>query len=115
MFLRLLLNAVALLLVARIFPGLLEVRGVFGALAAAFVMGLVNTLVKPLVVLLTLPLTVVTFGLFLLVINALMLLLVSWIVPGFEVKGFWEAIGASVILSLVSGLLASLVGTQRGG
>lgn len=112
MVLRLLVNAVALLVVAHLFPALIEVKGVLGALAAALVMGLVNALVKPFVILFTLPLTVVTFGLFLLVVNALMLLLVSWIVPGFEVKGFWEAVGASILLSLVSWGLSLLVGRR---
>ena len=69
---------------------------------AALLLGLVNAIVRPVLVLLTLPLTIVTLGLFLLVINALMLMLVSAVVKGFEVKGFWTALFASVFIAVLS-------------
>jgi putative membrane protein len=74
-------------------------------LLAALVLGLVNTFVRPILMLLSLPLIVATLGLFLLVINALMLLLASALLPGFEVKGFFTAIFGAALISLVSFIL----------
>jgi putative membrane protein len=79
------------------------------ALAAAFVLGLINAFVRPLLVILTLPITVITLGLFLLVINGLFLLFVERIVPGFHVNGFWSAVFGSVLISIVSGILSRVV------
>ncbi|SFN07840.1 phage holin family protein [Variovorax sp. OV329] len=74
-----------------------------GALiGSALLLGLANALVKPLLIVLTLPLTLITFGLFLLVINALVLLLVAWLVKGFKVSGFWTAVFASLFISVLS-------------
>ncbi|MBS0340552.1 MAG: phage holin family protein [Proteobacteria bacterium] len=74
-----------------------------GALiGSALLLGLANALVKPLLIVLTLPLTLVTFGLFLLVINALVLLLVAWFIKGFKVSGFWTALFASLFISILS-------------
>src|SRR3954452_2756605 len=81
---RLFITAFALWAATQLVPGI-EVRGVFRLLLAALVFGLVNAFVRPVLVLLSLPLTLVTFGLFLLVVNAAMLGLASWLVPGFEV------------------------------
>jgi len=69
------------------------------------VLALVNTWLRPLVVLLTLPINVLTLGLFTLVINALMLELVSWIIPAFHIDSFWTAVGAALVISLISFLL----------
>ncbi|WP_291010535.1 phage holin family protein [Hydrogenophaga sp.] len=81
-----------------------------GALVvAALLLGLANAVVRPLLVLLTLPLTVLTFGLFLLVINALMLLLVAKLVEGFKVEGFWTAFWASLFITLLSVVLGAFV------
>jgi putative membrane protein len=102
-------NAIAILLVGYLLPGLIAVDGAMSALAAAFVLGLVNAVVRPLFVLLTLPITVITLGIFLLVINGLLLLLVGAIVPGFHVNGFLGAVVGSVLLSLVSGILTTVV------
>jgi putative membrane protein len=102
-------NAIAILLVGYLLPGLISVDGAMAALAAAFVLGLVNAIVRPLFVILTLPITVVTLGIFLLVINGLLLLLVSAIVPGFHVNGFFGAVFGSVLLSVVSGILTTVV------
>lgn len=74
-----------------------------GALiGSALLLGLANALVKPLLIILTLPLTLLTFGLFLLVINALVLLLVAWFIKGFKVSGFWTALFASLFISILS-------------
>jgi putative membrane protein len=79
---------------------------------AAIVLGVVNAVVRPLAFILTLPITVVTLGLFLLVLNAGMVGLVAWLVPGFEVSGFWTAVGAALIVSLVSWAATSVIGTN---
>lgn len=81
-----------------------------GALwVAALLLGLVNAIVRPVLVVLTLPLTILTLGLFLLVINALMMMLVSAIVKGFVVKGFWTAFFASVFIAVLSFFLDALL------
>jgi putative membrane protein len=102
-------NAIAILLIAYLFPQVLSAESVMAALAAAFVLGIVNAVIRPLFVLLTFPLTVVTLGLFLLVVNGLLLWLVSAIVPGFHVNGFFGAVVGSVALSVISWVLTRLV------
>lgn len=79
---------------------------------AAVVLGIVNAVVRPLAFILTLPLTVLTLGLFLLVLNAGMVALVAWLVPGFLLGGFWTAVGAALIVSLVSWAASSIIGTS---
>src|SRR5690242_13656663 len=71
-------------------------------LISALLLGLVNAVVKPVIIILTIPLTLITFGFFLLVINALMMMLVSALVPGFRISGFWTAFFASIIVTVVS-------------
>jgi putative membrane protein len=105
---RLSLNALALLIVSTVIPGI-EVRGVLPALSAAFFLGLVNAVVRPIILILTLPLTIVTLGLFIPVINAFLLKLVSLMIQGFEVHGFWSAVFGALLLSLVSGLLSLFI------
>jgi putative membrane protein len=81
-------------------------------IVAAVVLGVVNAFVRPLAFILTLPLTVLTLGLFLLVLNAAMVGLVAWLVPGFQVAGFWTAVGAALIVSLVSWAASSVIGSN---
>lgn len=107
------INAVAILLVAYLAPALVSADSVMAAVAAAFVLGLVNAVVRPLIVLLTLPVTMVTLGLFLLAINGLMLWIVSALVPGFHVHGAFGAIAGSVLLALVSWVLSWFVPGNR--
>ncbi len=102
------LNAIALLIVAYVLPGI-NVASFGAALIAALVLGLLNTLVKPVLILLTLPITVVTLGLFLLVLNALVFWFAGSILKGFQVAGFWWALGGAIVYSLVSGLLSRLL------
>jgi putative membrane protein len=102
-------NAIALLLISYLLHSLIRVDSVLAALAAAFVLGLVNAVVRPLFVILTFPITVVTLGLFLLVINGLLLMLVDAIVPGFHVNGFLGAVAGSILISVVSGILTRMV------
>ena len=96
---RWLLLAAALLLVAYLYPGV-QVQSFTAALIAAFVLGLLNTVVRPLLVLLTLPVTLITVGLFLFVINALMFWAAATLLNGFNVSGFWAALVGSLIYSL---------------
>lgn len=102
------LNAVALLIVAYLLPGI-TVASFGSALIAALVLGLLNTLVKPVLTLLTLPITIVTLGLFLFVINALVFWFAGSVLEGFKVNGFWWAMIGAVVYSLVSGLLSRLL------
>ena len=78
------------------------------AFLAAAVMGLVNALLKPLLILLTLPVTILSLGLFLLIVNGLMFWLVAGLVPGFQVAGFWSAIGGAILFSIISWALSAL-------
>lgn len=96
---RWLLLAAALLLVAYLYPGV-QVQSFGTAMIAALVLGLLNTVVRPLLVLLTLPVTLVTVGLFLFVINALMFWAAATLLNGFNVSGFWAALVGSLIYSL---------------
>ena len=93
------LLAAALLLVANVYPGV-TVRSFGSAMIAALVLGLFNTLLRPLLVLLTLPVTLLTLGLFLFVINALMFWAAASVLQGFHVNGFWAALVGSLIYSL---------------
>jgi putative membrane protein len=104
----LLITAALLLLVANVVRGV-QVTGWGPAFLGAIVLGLVNAFVRPVMVLLTLPLTVLTFGLFLLVVNALMLWLVAALVPGIRVQGFGPALLGSLLLTLLNIAVALLV------
>ena len=106
--LRFLLSGLAVLLTAYLLPGV-DVRHFGYALLVAAVLAIVNALVKPALILLTIPITVVTLGLFLLAINALIILLVDYLVPGFNVDGFWWALAFSLILSVFNSMFAGLV------
>ncbi len=109
--LRLLITALSIFGVAYLSAGRLVAVDKFWptAIIAAFVLGLVNAIVKPVIKLLTLPITCLTLGLFLLVINAAMLYLVDWIVPGFETAGFLPTVLASLLIAVVSGIGGKLV------
>ncbi|OGL61973.1 hypothetical protein A3C09_01435 [Candidatus Uhrbacteria bacterium RIFCSPHIGHO2_02_FULL_47_44] len=99
--LRWLLNALALIIVANVVPGI-HVDSFYHALIAALILGLANALVRPILIVLTLPVTILTLGLFILVINALMILLASTIVKGFTVTGFVPAFLAAIALWFMS-------------
>ena len=85
---RLVINIVAILIISYLFPRVIRVEGFWAALVAAFVLGIINAILRPVLVFLTLPVTILTLGLFLLVINGLLLLLVAALVPGFQVQWF---------------------------
>jgi len=109
---RWILNAAALLLVAYLYPGV-SVESFFAAMIAALVLGLVNAVVRPLLVILTLPVTILTLGLFLFVINALMFWLVAEIVQGFHVTGFVGALVGSLLYSLITLVTSWLLFPRR--
>ncbi|MEG4205667.1 phage holin family protein [Microcoleus sp. Pol7_A1] len=111
-FLTWIVAAVSLVITANIVPGI-AVVSFPAAMLAAVVIGLVNAIVRPILTLLTLPLTIITLGLFLFVVNAISLSLASWLAGafniGFAVNGFWPALLGSIVLSFVSGLIGRFV------
>lgn len=108
-------TAIGLWAASRVVPGV-EFASNGSLIAAAVILGVVNAFVRPLMVLLTLPLTIVTFGLFLLVVNAAMIGLTSLFLDGFTVNGLWAGIGAAIVTGVVSWIAGSLFGelSQRG-
>ena len=109
---RWIVNAAALLLVAYLYPGVF-VESFLAALIAALVLGLVNAIVRPILVVLTLPVTLLTLGLFLFVINALLFWLVAELVPGFRVTGFGAALLGSILYSLITLVTSWLLFPRR--
>jgi len=105
---RLAINALSLFIVAYLLEGL-EVEGITAALVAALVLGMVNAVIRPLILLFTLPLNVLTLGLFTFVVNAALLYLVAQVVRGFSVENFWAALLGAVLLTVVSMILSGLV------
>lgn len=101
-------NALALLAVAYLLPGI-RVDGFTSALIAALVLGLINTLLRPLLILLTLPVTVLTLGLFILVINGLLFWFAGSVLRGFEVSGFWVGVMGALLYSILSYVFSLLI------
>ena len=97
-------SALAILITAYLLPGV-HVSGIFAALVLAVVLGAINAVLRPLLIILTLPLTIVTLGLFVFAINGALILLASYIVPGFVVAGFWWAVLFGIVLAVVSFVL----------
>jgi putative membrane protein len=101
------ITTAAILIAAYLLPGV-AIRGLGAAIITAAVLGLINAIIRPVLLILTFPLTIVTLGLFIFVLNALLVLLTSAIVPGFTVRNFWWALLFSLVFSLVSYLLHRL-------
>lgn len=110
--LRILLTALAVVVLSELLPGV-SVTSYLVAILVAVVLGLLNFLVKPLLILLTLPVTLVTFGLFLLIINALIILMADGLVTGFSVDGIWWALAFSLLLSLFQAILFSFLKEEK--
>jgi len=110
--LSILLNALAIYVAAYLLDGIV-LSGTAATLIAGLVLGIVNTFVKPVLILLTLPFTIITLGLFLFVVNAICLALTAALVPGFEISGFWSAVGGALIVSVVGWVLSGLVREDR--
>lgn len=104
---RLILNGVAIIIAAYLLPGL-HVASPMAALVAGAILGFVNTIVRPVLFLLTLPLTFASLGLFVFVLNALCFALTAWLVPGFTIDGFWWALLGALLVSIVSMVLNAL-------
>lgn len=104
---RLIVNAIALIVVAYIVPGI-SVSGFAGALVAALILGIVNAILRPILVIVSLPLEIVTLGLFTLVINGLLFWLVGALHIGLDVAGFWPAFLGAIVMAIVSWLLSLL-------
>ena len=103
--------ALGLWLASQIVPGI-EIRSTGSLIAAALLLGIVNAFVRPILVILTLPITLLTLGLFLLVINGLMIELVSHFLTGFVVGGLWPAILSAIVVSITSWLMSGFIGPQ---
>jgi putative membrane protein len=110
--LRLLLNGVAVFCAAYFIPGI-SVSGPAAALIAGIVLGLVNAIIRPILVLLTLPFTLLTLGLFIFVVNAICLALAAWFVPGFAIDGFVAALLGALVISVVSWILHAILVDKR--
>lgn len=112
LFVRWLMLTVAIMAAAYLLPGIEITGGIFSAFFAAAILGILNALLRPLLLLLTLPLNILTLGLFTFVINALMLMMASGVISGFHIAGFWSAIFGSLIIGVVSWLLTSMINDQ---
>jgi putative membrane protein len=106
------INAAALLALPYLFTSI-RVDSFYTALAAALILGLINAVIRPILVLLTLPLTIVTLGLFIFVINGLLFWFVASFVKGFHVAGFWPAVFGAIVYSLISWAAAALLVPDR--
>jgi putative membrane protein len=107
---RMFISAISLWLAALVVPGM-HLEGLLTVLGAALVLGIVNAFIRPIVILLTLPLTIITLGLFLLVVNAMMLGLVSAMFQGFSISGFWSAVFGAIFVSFFSWLASAFIGS----
>ena len=105
---RLIVNGIAVLIATYLIPGL-QVDDAASGFIAGIVLGIVNAIVRPLLILMTLPFTLLTLGLFIFVVNAICLGLVAWLVPGFRISGFWAAFFGALIITLVSWLLNGIL------
>jgi putative membrane protein len=112
MIIRFLLSGLAVLLTAYLLPGV-SVEHYGYALLVAALLSIVNVIVKPFLIILTIPITIFTLGLFLLVINAAMILLVSSLVPKFQVDGFWWALAFSLILSVFNSMFSEMANDKK--
>jgi len=109
---RIVINAIALLAVSHLLDGV-HISGFEAALVAALVLGVINVTLRPVLLFFTVPINLMTLGLFTFVVNALMLLVVSRVVSGFDILGFWHALLAVLLLSVVSSVLNGLAGTRE--
>jgi len=109
--LRWLISTVSIIITAFLLDGL-HVSGFFSAFFAAAILGILNAFLRPVLFILTLPINIMSLGLFTFVINAMLLMMVSGVIPGFHVAGFWSALFGALLISIVSWLLTSLINEQ---
>ena len=103
-----LVSGLAIIITAYLLPGV-RVTGFFAAMVTALILGLINAVIRPVLILLTLPLNILTLGLFTLVINALLVMLAAAVVPGFAVQGFWWALLFGLVLAIINFALGAIV------
>ena len=106
--LKLLISSLTIIIAAYFIPGV-KIAGYWTAILVALVMGVVNAIIKPVLMFFTLPLNILTLGLFTFIINGLMILLVAYFVPGFQVNGFWTAVIFSIAATVINWVLTKLV------
>jgi len=106
---RLVITALGLWVAAQLLPGI-AFASTGALIVSALVLGFVNALIRPIIFILTLPLTILTLGLFILILNGISLALVAWLVPGFHVAGLWSATWGAIIVSLTSWVASHFVG-----
>jgi len=109
---RWLVLAVAIMAASYLLEGI-EVKGFFSALGAAAMLGILNAFLRPVLLILTLPINILSLGLFTFIINALMLKMASGVIPGFDIRGFWTALFGALIITLISWLLNAFI-SERG-
>ena len=109
---KLLITAIVVVLLSKVLPGV-ETSGYFTAIMVALAISILNFIVKPILVLFTLPVTILTLGLFLLVINAIIILLADWLVSGFSVDGFFPALIFSLLLAIIRSILFSTLDKEK--
>ena len=109
---RIFITGIAVFLAVATVPGI-EVRDLTAGVAAVFVLTILNLLIRPILLILTLPLIVLSLGLFLVVVNALLLELTAYLVKGFTVSGFWPAVGGALVISVVTSILSLFTGDHR--
>lgn len=109
---QLIITSLAAFITAKLLPGVV-LDGLFSALILAALLGFLNTFIKPLIIILTIPFTIFTFGLFLIFINAFIILIADYLMDGFDVQGFWQAFFFSFILSFIVYLLESIFKTKN--
>jgi putative membrane protein len=107
---KLLLTGLAVIITSYLLDGV-YIEGYFAAIVVAAILAILNAIVRPLLVILTIPITVFTLGIFLLVINAVIILMADYLIPGFEVDGFWWALLFSIILAVINSIFESF--TQK--
>lgn len=106
-------NTLVLWVAAQIFSSVVRFDTVQALIVSGLLFGLINATLKPIMVIVTLPITLLTLGLFLLVINALVLMLTAWLVPGFHLSGFWYALLVSIFISLFSFIVTVMLGLKK--
>jgi len=103
-FVTLIVTAISMIVTAKLIPGI-TINTIQASFIGAFIFGIVNAIVKPILILFTLPATILSLGLFLFVVNALCFWLVAYFTPDFKISGFWDAFFGAIVLSFVSGFL----------
>lgn len=112
MLVRLLVNALSIYLTAYILRGVI-IENFLYAIGVAILLAIVNTVIRPVLVILTIPITIVTLGLFLFVINVLMIMLVDWLVDGFYVQNFWWALIFGIVMFFINVILNAILGVEK--